>query len=113
MRTSCNHIWTVENVLGIEAARLTIIQEIRGVMGNYKLAIDVRHVMLLADVMTFRGSVLGITRFGMQKMRDSVMMLASFEKTTDILFDAAAHHRKYGTKEMNIFLSSKRLLTTL
>eukprot|EP01064_Diplonema_japonicum_P037086 TRINITY_DN8602_c0_g4_i2.p1 TRINITY_DN8602_c0_g4~~TRINITY_DN8602_c0_g4_i2.p1 ORF type:complete len:1503 (+),score=319.73 TRINITY_DN8602_c0_g4_i2:88-4509(+) len=93
-RTVCNHVYTIEKVLGIEAARLTIIKEIRGVMGNYGLAIDIRHVMQLADVMTFRGEVLGITRFGMQKMRDSVMMLASFEKTTDILFDAAAHNRK-------------------
>jgi hypothetical protein len=38
--------------------------------------------MLLADVMTYKGEVLGITRFGMAKMKDSVLMLASFEKTT-------------------------------
>jgi len=37
-----------------------------------------------------QGEVLGITRFGVAKMKDSVMMLASFEKTTDHLFDAAA-----------------------
>eukprot|EP01063_Lacrimia_lanifica_P012400 TRINITY_DN1901_c0_g1_i1.p1 TRINITY_DN1901_c0_g1~~TRINITY_DN1901_c0_g1_i1.p1 ORF type:complete len:1494 (+),score=519.21 TRINITY_DN1901_c0_g1_i1:154-4635(+) len=93
-RTVCNHIYTIEHVLGIEAARTKIIDEILGVMGNYGLGIDIRHMMQLADVMTFRGEVLGITRFGMSKMRDSVMMLASFEKTTDILFDAASHHRK-------------------
>jgi hypothetical protein len=34
--------------------------------------------------------VLGITRFGVAKMKDSVLMLASFEKTTDHLFDASA-----------------------
>jgi DNA-directed RNA polymerase III subunit RPC1 len=39
--------------------------------------------------MTFKGEVLGITRFGLAKMRDSVLQLASFEKTTDHLFDAA------------------------
>ena len=49
--------------------------------------------MLLADVMTYKGEVLGITRFGMAKMKDSVLMLASFEKTTDHLFDAALHGR--------------------
>jgi len=49
--------------------------------------------MLLADVMTYKGEVLGITRFGMAKMKDSVLMLASFEKTTDHLFDAAIHGR--------------------
>ncbi|KAM3123627.1 DNA-directed RNA polymerase III subunit [Candidozyma auris] len=39
--------------------------------------------------MTYKGEVLGITRFGLSKMRDSVLQLASFEKTTDHLFDAA------------------------
>ena len=38
-----------------------------------------------------QGEVLGITRFGVAKMKDSVLMLASFEKTTDHLFDAAAY----------------------
>jgi len=40
--------------------------------------------------MTYKGEVLGITRFGVAKMKDSVLMLASFEKTTDHLFDASA-----------------------
>ncbi|KAK6249483.1 hypothetical protein SCA6_003488 [Theobroma cacao] len=44
---------------------------------------DRRHMMLLADVMTFRGEVLGITRFGIQKLNKSILMLASFERTAD------------------------------
>lgn len=43
--------------------------------------------------MWLQGEVLGITRFGIAKMKDSVLMLASFEKTTDHLFDAALHGR--------------------
>ncbi len=43
--------------------------------------------------MDLQGEVLGITRFGIAKMKDSVLMLASFEKTTDHLFDAALHGR--------------------
>ena len=43
--------------------------------------------------MYVQGEVLGITRFGIAKMKDSVLMLASFEKTTDHLFDAALHGR--------------------
>jgi DNA-directed RNA polymerase III subunit RPC1 len=39
--------------------------------------------------MTVKGEVLGITRFGMVKMGDSVLQLASFEKTPDHLFEAA------------------------
>lgn len=62
-------------------------------MTSYGMSIDNRHTMLLADCMTYKGEVLGITRFGIAKMKDSVLMLASFEKTTDHLFDAALHGR--------------------
>ena len=73
-------------VLGIEAARTKIIKEIQEVTKD--LSIDPRHMALLADVMTYKGEVLGITRFGLAKMRDSVLQLASFEKTADHVFDA-------------------------
>ena len=41
--------------------------------------------------------VLGITRFGVPKMKQSVLMLASFEKTSDHLYDAAVHARTDAT----------------
>ncbi|PHH63865.1 hypothetical protein CDD81_5422 [Ophiocordyceps australis] len=87
-RTRTNNIMECRDVLGIEAARTTIADEIGEVMGD--MGIDPRHMQLLADVMTYKGEVLGITRFGLSKMRDSVLQLASFEKTPDHLFDAAA-----------------------
>ncbi|KAK3395264.1 hypothetical protein B0H63DRAFT_408669 [Podospora didyma] len=88
--TKCitNSIMECRDVLGIEAARTTIAKEIGSVMGD--MNIDPRHMDLLADVMTYKGEILGITRFGLAKMRDSVLQLASFEKTPDHLFDAAA-----------------------
>ncbi|KAF2110809.1 hypothetical protein BDV96DRAFT_650427 [Lophiotrema nucula] len=86
--TKSNHVMEVRAVLGIEAARKTIISEINSVMES--MDIDPRHMQLLADVMTFKGDVYGITRFGLQKTRDSVLQLASFEKTPDHLFEAAA-----------------------
>ncbi|KAF9077107.1 hypothetical protein BDP27DRAFT_1311829 [Rhodocollybia butyracea] len=89
-RTTSNHVIEVAQVLGIEAARKTIINEIQYTMKSHDMNIDPRHVMLLGDVMSYKGEVLGITRFGVAKMKDSVLMLASFEKTTDHLFDAAA-----------------------
>ncbi|KAG5220537.1 beta and beta-primes of DNA dependent RNA-polymerase [Salix suchowensis] len=90
-QTTSNHVIEVAQVLGIEAARRTIINEIQYTMKSHDMIIDPRHVMLLGDVMTYKGEVLGITRFGVAKMKDSVMMLASFEKTTDHLFDASAY----------------------
>ena len=87
------HIMEVEKVLGIEAARKTTMDEIQYTMRQHGMDIDDRHVTLLADVMTFRGEVLGITRFGVPKMKQSVLMLASFEKTSDHLYDAAVRSR--------------------
>ena len=91
--TTTNHIIEVEQTLGVEAARTQISSEISYIMNAYGIGIDSRHLLLLSDVMTFKGEVLGITRFGVSKMRESVLMLASFEKTTDHLFDAAVHGR--------------------
>ncbi|BEI84854.1 hypothetical protein CcaverHIS002_0502550 [Cutaneotrichosporon cavernicola] len=89
INTKTNHVMETAKVLGIEAARQTIYNEIQTTMRSHGMSIDPRHVMLLGDVMTYKGEVLGITRFGVQKMKDSVLMLASFEKTTDHLFDAS------------------------
>lgn len=92
--TKSNHIMEMQKVLGIEAARSMISSEIKYIMSAYGITVDRRHLMLLSDVMTFKGEVLGITRFGVAKMKESVLMLASFEKTTDHLFDAAVHSRE-------------------
>ncbi|CAE6465940.1 unnamed protein product [Rhizoctonia solani] len=92
-KTTSNHVMEVEQVLGIEAARQTIIGEIQYTMQSHGMNVDPRHIMLLGDVMTYKGQVLGITRFGVAKMKDSVLMLASFEKTTDHLFDAAGYSK--------------------
>jgi len=54
------------------------------------MGIDHRHIMLLADLMTYKGRMLGITRFGIVDMKESILHSASFERTTDQLFDAAA-----------------------
>ncbi|XP_033840470.1 DNA-directed RNA polymerase III subunit RPC1 isoform X2 [Periophthalmus magnuspinnatus] len=92
--TTSNNTYEVEKTLGIEAARSTIINEIQYTMVNHGMSIDRRHVMLLADLMSYKGEILGITRFGLAKMKESVLMLASFEKTADHLFDAAYFGQK-------------------
>ncbi|KAL6928650.1 DNA-directed RNA polymerase III subunit C1 (rpo31) [Hanseniaspora valbyensis] len=94
LKTTTNHVLEVYQVLGIEAARSSIVNEIDYTMSSHGMAVDPRHIQLLGDVMTYKGEVLGITRFGLAKMRDSVLQLASFEKTTDHLFDAAFFMKK-------------------
>lgn len=93
-RTTSNSVKAVEPALGIEAARVTIMNEIQKTMGHYGMSIDERHVKLLADCMTATGTVLGITRYGIKQMKTSTLMLASFEMTVEHLFDAAIHSRR-------------------
>lgn len=76
-KTKSNNIWEVYSTLGIEAARTTIMTEITDVMEGHGMSVDHRHIMLLASQMTSRGEVLGITRHGLAKMRESVFNLAS------------------------------------
>lgn len=89
--TLSNHPIEAEQVLGIEAARQTIVNQILYTMDSHNLKLDQRHLQLLADQMTYKGEILGINRFGIAKMKESMLMLASFERTTDFIFDAAAY----------------------
>lgn len=54
--TTSNHVIEAAQVLGIEAARQTIINEIQYTMKSHGMSIDPRHVMLLGDVMTYKAS---------------------------------------------------------
>ena len=78
-RTISNDIFEVENVLGIEAARQAIINEVYKVIQNQGLNVNIRHIMLVADAMCVMGKVQGITRYGIIKEKSSVLARASFE----------------------------------
>ncbi|KAI5021835.1 hypothetical protein ZWY2020_058565 [Hordeum vulgare] len=88
-RTKSNHILEVNQTLGIEAARRSIIDEIQYTFENNNMMIDLRHMMLLADLMTYKGEILGITASGIAKMKSSVLMLSSFERASEHLFNAS------------------------
>jgi DNA-directed RNA polymerase subunit A" len=78
-RTTTNDIFEIEGVLGIEAARQAIIDEVFKVIENQGLNVDIRHLMLVADVMCASGVVKGITRYGVVGEKSSVLARASFE----------------------------------
>ncbi|CAK0820611.1 unnamed protein product [Prorocentrum cordatum] len=92
-QTTSNHVMEVERVLGIEAARYTIIKEIDYTMREHGISVDARHIQMLGDCMTYRGAVFGINFYGISKMCSSVLTRASFERTTDTIFDAAIHQQ--------------------
>ena len=88
-RTSTNDIHEVEKVLGIEAARNSIILEAQNTMEEQGLTVDVRHIMLVADMMTADGSVKSIGRHGISGEKASVLARASFEETGKHLLRAS------------------------
>ncbi len=89
-RTITNNIHEVESVLGIEAARAVIIKEIMDVLEDQGLDVDIRHVMIVADIMTRTGRVRQIGRHGVSGEKESVLARAAFEVTVRHLLDAAA-----------------------
>jgi len=78
-RTTTNNIHEISEVLGIEAARQSVINEIRRTIEAQGLDIDMRHLKLVADAMCFAGKVAGSTRMGMISQKSSVLARASFE----------------------------------
>jgi DNA-directed RNA polymerase subunit A" len=88
-RTTTNNIFEIAEVLGIEAARNAIIREIMRVLEDSGLDVDIRHVMLVADVMTWNGTIRQIGRLGVTGEKPSVLARAAFEVTVKQLYDAA------------------------
>ena len=78
-RTITNDIHEVASVLGIEAARQAIINEIQKVIISQGLDVDKKHAMLVADTMVGSGTVKGITRMGIISDKSSILARASFE----------------------------------
>ncbi|MEM2192450.1 MAG: hypothetical protein QXG38_02415, partial [Candidatus Hadarchaeales archaeon] len=90
-RTITNNIYEIEQELGIEAARNAIINEAMKTLEEQGLEVDVRHIMLVADMMTATGTVRQVGRHGVSGEKASVLARASFEITTKHLFDACIH----------------------
>ncbi len=88
-RTVSNDIHEVANVLGIEAARNLIIREVTKTLEEQGLEVDIRHVILVADMMTVDGVVKPIGRYGIAGAKGSVLARANFEETIKHLTQAA------------------------
>jgi len=88
-RTKTNNINEICEVLGIEAARNAIINEATETLREQGLQVDVRHIMLVADIMTCDGDVKQIGRHGVSGEKASVLARAAFEVTVNHILDAA------------------------
>lgn len=88
-RTTTNCIQEIYEVLGIEAARNAIINEASRTLEEQGLTVDIRHIMLVADLMTHDGDVKAIGRHGISGRKSSVLARAAFEITATHLLHAA------------------------
>ncbi|MFX1386371.1 MAG: DNA-directed RNA polymerase subunit A'' [Promethearchaeota archaeon] len=94
-RTVSNHIHEIEKLYGIEAARQMIILESQKVLEQQGLDVDLRHLLILADLMCYSGSIQSIGRHGISGSKSSVFARAAFEVTVNQLLDAGL----YGEEE--------------
>lgn len=87
-RTRTNNVNEIFEVMGIEAARLALIHEATETLKEQGLTVDVRHIMLVADIMTVDGDVKPIGRHGISGEKASVLARAAFEVTVSHLLDS-------------------------
>jgi len=87
-RTTTNDIEEMYEVLGIEAARNAVINEAYNTLREQGLVVDMRHIMLVADTMTFDGDIRAVGRHGIAGEKPSVLARAAFELTVDHLLEA-------------------------
>jgi DNA-directed RNA polymerase II subunit RPB1 len=81
------NVWDVYEVLGIEATRAILYNEINGLFES--VGVNYRHLCLLCDVMTRFGKLMSIDRYGINKNDIGTLAKASFEETEKILLKAA------------------------
>ncbi|MDO8428312.1 MAG: DNA-directed RNA polymerase subunit A'' [Candidatus Diapherotrites archaeon] len=95
VRTITNDLEEIAKVLGIEAARTMVVKELYGTLKDNNISVDVRHILLLADLITFSGEIKGTVRTGIMRDKASPFAKASFEETVKHLLEAAF----YGERE--------------
>lgn len=101
-RTYSNELWEILRVLGIEAVREFIIQEVQGILNAEGTGVGRVHLTILADSMCWRGVLSSISRYGLQKEQAGPLSNASFEQCLDHLLNGAI----YGENESTSAVSS-------
>ena len=108
-RTTTNNIIEIYEVLGVEAARTAIINEIKKVLDEHGLDVDYRHILMVADAMTYTGKVRQVGRHGVAGEKGSILARASFEVTVKNLIEAAMRGETDELKGVieNVIIESK------
>jgi DNA-directed RNA polymerase subunit A' len=93
-QTTTNNVHEISNTLGIEAARNALIMEAVSVLEEQGLDVDLRHIMLVSDIMAATGTIRQIGRHGVSGQKASVLARAAFEITVPNIVDAAVRGKK-------------------
>jgi DNA-directed RNA polymerase subunit A" len=93
-KTISNDIYEIYDIFGIEAARNVIIKEAYKTMQEQGLNVDIRYLLLLADVMTWSGEISSIGRYGIAGAKASVLARAAFEETIKHLIRASIRNEE-------------------
>lgn len=89
-RTTSNDLYEIARVLGVEAARNAIVEELKNTLENAGVSnVDIRHLMLISDVMTVDGQIKAIGRYGVAGEKGSILARASFETPMKHLLGAS------------------------
>jgi len=109
-RTISNDLFEIYEVLGIEAARNFIFEELKRVYVDQQgLEVDLRYFSLVADALTMNGYITGITRYGLAAMKKSVLAKIVFETPRNFLVQASLHGEKdeFKTVAENVVVNQK------
>jgi DNA-directed RNA polymerase beta' subunit len=90
-RTFSNDVVEIYNVLGIEAARQAILNELVDVISFDGTYINYHNYSVLCDRMTFTSKMISIFRHGINKDDIGPIAKASFEETPEMFLKAARH----------------------
>ena len=84
-----NNMWEVYRMLGVEATRKFLLEELKSIVSSDGTFINPCHLLLLVNIMTFYGQIQSVSRYGVKKETDSVLAKATFEETLDHFSKAA------------------------
>ncbi len=105
-KTMSNDMWEIYECLGIEAARNFLLKEFNNVVSSDGNFVHPAHTMLLVDIMTFQGTIVSISRYGLKKEQCGPMAKASFEESLDNFLKAGM----YGERESTSSVSASIML---
>ena len=88
-RVTTNNVYEIWQTLGIEAARTALVREVTNTLEEQGLEVDIRHIMLVADLMTSKGYLQQIGRHGIAGTKTSVLARAAFEITVPTIAKAS------------------------